>query len=991
MVEMGGVPDVSIRVLGPVEVVVDGVPCDLPSRRQRALLTALVVRDGRPVSVTDLVDAVWDDDPPGRARTTLQTYVSRLRGLVGQDTILHSPAGYRLGDNVTTDLAEVREFVEEFVALDRSDPHCTEAAERAFAKWRGPALSEFEGVEWFRPFVVELTEMRSNLIDIVAEGMIHTERCPQAVTALELSLASDPLREPTQILLVRALHGAGRNTDAVRAAARYRRALRETTGLVPGAAFADIEQLVLAAGEPTAAPAAAGNRDEAERTSPDRVGPGSSAPDELPSGWTSTSLPRPTPLIGRVDDLSSIGRALDFARLATVVGVGGVGKTRLVAEFIQQASASSSVLSIELAAVEPSRVLATVGAALGLRDERIGPALLTDAIGAEAVLLVLDNAEHVIEVVRDLVRHVLAACPNAQILVTSRERLALSDEVVVTLEPLSVDGPDAHAVTLFVDRLRRARPHTDVDTDDATIAEMCRRLDGIPLALELTASRAATLGVSLLNERFDAMLGQLVDIDTDQDRHSTLGNVVDWSVELLSPRSQDLLAALSVFRGDFTIDAAEAVGRAIGATAVEMMFGRLVDTSLVAEGSQAGQFRLLEMIRGVARQRLTASEYVAEVRRAHAEWVADRLIAIDADSVGPMEVGTLDRLDAIRREFFDALEWSIDSGNIAIAASIVTSVAGPLLYRPDNELITAIRGIGGHRSISGSPHEPAIVAADARAAFLLGDLDDVAPLAERALRAADADDLATRHRATHALGVVSLYRGDFDESRDLFQRIVGHADVAIVQRMDALGGLALALCYANDLGRARHVAEEHRAISDTIGSDTYIAFADYVLAEIDLATGNIDAAARRFGQSADRAWRARAQFVWGIASTVLARVLVRHRPPADARQHLPVLIDRWRRSATWPQLWTTLRLSAEHLAGTDDPRTALLILEAADRDSAAPSLAGEDERVYQDVRRRIRTDIGEAAATGIASGSAVVDRLAVVARTQAALRVPVAP
>jgi predicted ATPase len=749
--------------------------------------------------------------------------------------------------------------------------------------------------------------------------------------------------------------------------------------------------LVLSAGDPPAAADAERERDQSDRTEPDRDGPATPAAAGSPSTWAPSTLPRPTPLIGRSDELESIGSALRISRLVTVVGVGGVGKTRLVAEFVEHEARSTRVVSIELAAVAPDRVLATVGAALGARDERIAPEILVDVIGPEDVLVVLDNAEHVIEEVRNLVRQVLSACPNARFMLTSRERLALSAEVVVTLQPLGVDGPEADAVTLFVDRLRRARPHADVDADDATIAEMCRRLDGIPLALELTASRAATLGVSVLNERFDAMFGQLVDVDAEQHRHSTLGNVVHWSIELLSPQSQDLLAALSVFHGDFTLDAAESVGRAIDADEVTLMFGRLVDTSLVAEGSQVGRFRLLEMIREVARQRLVSSQKIGEVRRAHAEWVAGHLDDIEAASVGPSEAGTTDRLDAVRRELFAALEWSLDSGNVSIAASIVTSLAGPLLYRPDNELISAIRGIGGHGSISGSPDQPAVLAADARAAFLLGDLADVATLADRALLIADEEDGGTRHRALHALGVVSLYRGDFDDARTSFQQIVGDADPAIVARLDALGGLALALCYANDFSRARSVAEEHRAIADTLGSDTYLAFADYALAEIDLATGSVDAAAQRLSESADRAWQTQARFVWGIASTVLARVLVRHRPPSEARQHLPTLIERWRRTATWPQLWTTLRLGAEHLADTDDPRTALLILEAADRDAAAPSPSDEDDAVYRDIRDRIRQQIGEAAATGITGAAAAVDRIGVVQRTLGALSEPLGP
>lgn len=987
MLGVSEVPAVSIRVLGPMELLVDGDAPDLPSRRQRTLLAALVVGHGRPVSVTDLVDAVWDDDPPDGARTTLQTYVSRVRRLVGQESILHSPAGYRLGDEVATDVADVRRLVAELTSLDRGDPRCADLAEQALARWTGPALAEFADTEWFRAAVVELNEMRANLIDIAAEGMIVSQRCPQAIALLEQGLASNPLREPSQILLVRALHGAGRTTDAVRAASRYRRALRETTGLVPGAGFAAVEQQVLAADEPVAAPTDP-DEDGSDIARPDPAIDDAASPRRSAPEWNSATLPRPTPLIGRLDDLVAVREAMDTSRLVTVVGVGGVGKTRLVAEIVDETATTHTTLSIELSAVDADRVLATFGAALNLRDEHVELRHIADAIGARRVLIVIDNAEHVLDEVRTVANGVIAACPDVRFVVTSRERLALNAEVVVSLEPLGVDGPGADAVTLFVDRVRRARPHSEINAHDATIVDLCRRLDGIPLALELAASRAATLGVSALHERFDLMFGHLVDVDVDQFRHATLGNVVTWSIELLSPQSQELLAALSVFHGDFTLDAVEAIGTAIVAESVPLMFGRLVDTSLVTNGSRPGHFRLLEMIRHVAAQRLRSSERAGEVHRAHADWVAARLTEIDSGSVGPSEDRTTGRLDAIRPELLAALTWSLDSGNVGTAASIVTALAGPLLYRPDNELLGAIRGIGDHRAIVGSPIEPAVLAADARAAFLIGDLDDVTTLAERALDLADADDIPTRHRALHALGVVSLYRGNFGDSCSSFASIVNDAEAAIVERLDALGGLALARCYSGNLDGARSVAQQHRAISETMASDTYVAFADYALAEIDLAGGELDTAADRLVAAAERAWEAQARFVWGIASTVLARVLVRHRPPIDARTRLPGLIERWQHTATWPQLWTTLRLAAEHLAATDDPRTALVILDAANRDPSAPTLSDEDAEIHLALRAQIRAVLGEATTSGISSAAATIERVDVVERTLQALHEP---
>src|SRR5690606_37208417 len=241
-------------------------------------------------------------------------------------------------------------------------------------------------------------------------------------------------------------------------------------------------------------------------------------------------------------------------------------------------------------------------------------------------------------------------------------------------------------------------------------------------------------------------------------------------------------------------------------------------------GSRPGTFRLLEMIHHVSRQRLAVSEYLADVRRAHAEWVAVQLGDIDVDSVGPSEDATTGRLDAMRDELLAALAWSLDSGSIVVAAPIVTALIGPLLYRPDNELIAAVRGVGDHRAIVGSPSEPAMLAADARAAFLLGDLDDVPVLAERAARLVADDDLTSRHRAEHALGVYLLYRGEFDAAQATFRPIVDDEETAVVQHLDALGGLALALTYSGDTSAALAAAHRLRAMAETLRSDTYVAF-----------------------------------------------------------------------------------------------------------------------------------------------------------------------
>ena len=363
---------------------------------------------------------------------------------------------------------------------------------------------------------------------------------------------------------------------------------------------------------------------------------------------------------------------------------------------------------------------------------------------------------------------------------------------------------------------------------------------------------------------------------------------------------------------------------------------------------------------------------------------------IDRLSVGPHEAATSARLDELRHETRSALRWAVDSGDIETGSRIAVSLIGPLLYRPDFELISEARWASSHPSIRGANSEAALLAAGARAAFLLGHLADVDELAERAL-VDTSDDAATRHRAQHALGVVRLYQGRFDEAAQWFDRIVSDPDASITDRLDAQGGLGLALAYLGDTDGAQRVVEQHRGLSTAADSNTYLAFTEYVEAEILLARGDVEAAAVSLTAASERAWDARAGFVWGIASTVLAAVLVRHRPPAQARDHLPVLVERWRRSATWPQLWTTLRLVAEHLAATGQPETALLILEAADHDASAPLLVGDDADRDAALRNELADRVGDATASGIAAGASMIERVAVVDRALDAVRAPLDP
>jgi predicted ATPase/DNA-binding SARP family transcriptional activator len=889
---MNEYPDVRVLVLGPVRVADAQGEREVAARRQRSLIAALAVRAGRAVPVSDLVDAVWEDVPPEQARSTLQSYVSRLRSGFGP-IIEHGPGGYRLAEHVRTDVDEVRAVA---AHLDRTPPSDHDVRARlalgALERWTGSALGDLREDLWFAGVRAELDELEATLLDIAAEALIAAGRASSAVGTIEARALDRQEREPTQALLVRALHAAGRTAEALRAADRYRTWLRDETGLLPGHAFIEAERAALAGPpEPGASRASA------------------AAPAPAPTG--PVELARPTPLVGREHELEELSIAIGSNRIVTVTGVGGVGKTRLVAELTSTRDDVDWIV-VGLASVEPGGVAAALATRLGYRDEVCDLSVLVELLRASRSVLVFDNGEHVVTELRHLVRELVDRCLGVCVLVTSRSRLDLPDEEVFALGPLDVSGPRAPAVLLFLDRLRRAgaRRHTGLDHDDPSVIEVCRRLDGVPLALELAASRAAVIGLDALARRLDAAIDLLASSVDTEGRHATLRNVIEWSVDLLSDVERRALNALGSFRGPFNVDDAEAVVAAVVDESVAPIIGRLADTSLIAATGRRGEYRLLQMIRHFALHELERSDHLDAVMAAHAAWVASTLLVVTGDSVGPDEARTSERLDALRAEVTAALNWACASERFDAAGAIVAPLAGPLLYRPDHELVRAIYDTAiDHRRTRVDPC-PALLAAGARCAFLLGELSDVDMLAHPALDHGG-DDPAARHRAAHALGVVRLYQGRFEESRRWFERVRTDEAASLVDRLDALGGLGLALCYSDETSGAGAAVAQHRALCEVIDSDTYRAFGSYMAAECLMRDGDHLRATDELVYASELAWSAGARFVWGIASTVLAAIIVRSSQVEEAHLHLPTLIERWRRSATWPQLWMTLRLVAE--------------------------------------------------------------------------------
>ncbi|TVL92655.1 BTAD domain-containing putative transcriptional regulator [Streptomyces sp. SAJ15] len=545
-----------------------GQPVPLGGARLRALLAALALRAPRPAAtpVDVLIDEVWGDDPPHDAPAALQALVGRLRRAIGKEAVRSALGGYRLdatADDI--DLFRFERLVDEGGrALDAGDADTAAVTLRAaLALWRGPALADLPDREAAaaRPEALRLTALHQRVAADLALG-----RAVEVVPELRELVAGHPLDEPFHAQLIRALRAAGRSADALAAYEDARRSLAHHLGADPGAELQALHQQLLNGIDPAAPPAAAAPAPAALATPPR-----SAAPGNLRARLTS--------FIGRQREVRALRTELDGARLVTLTGPGGSGKTRLSEETAATLAGDDypdGVWAAELAPLDdPRAVPGAVLSAIGRRDttllasglegrtsglEGADPtARLIEHCAQRRLLLLLDNCEHVIDAAARLAEALLAHCPGVTVLATSREPLGVPGETVRPVEPLR----PAPAHQLFAERAAAVRPGFDPASDpetEAAVAEICRRLDGLPLAIELAAARLRLLTPRQIADRLDDRFRLLTSGSrTVLPRQQTLRAVVDWSWELLDERERTVLRRLSVFAGGCDLPAAEAV------------------------------------------------------------------------------------------------------------------------------------------------------------------------------------------------------------------------------------------------------------------------------------------------------------------------------------------------------------------------------------------------------------------------------------------------
>lgn len=653
MLEMQGAIDLEFQVLGALQVVRDGVPLRLPAGKPRALLALLVIHANELIGSATLIDLLWGEAPPETAQNALQVYVSQLRAVLEPDhvrgspynVLVSQPPGYRLRvPPGGTDIDRFDNLVQEGRhAMAAGAPETAAGAFRgALNLWRGTALVEFAEEQFAMAPAVHLNERRLCALEDRIEADMTLGRHGDLVGELEALVSEHPLRERFSYQLMLALYQSGRQADATEHYRRTRRSFVDELGLEPGPMLQGLLAQILKQ-DPKLA-----------------LGP--------PPSLTATSLSnlpaQVTPFVGRLADTLEVTDLLARSRLVTLTGAGGIGKTRLALEVATRWRDEFGVATrlVEFApVVDPTLVPDAVMSALGLSGESgaAGAGVLSRHLAGHRQLLLFDNCEHLVDAIADLAASLLRTCPELRILATSREALGSDGETVWLVPSLSTpdrgDSPQAlvdfDAVALFCECAGRSNRGFKLTPAVApAVAEICRTLDGIPLAIELATSRLNVLSVSELRDRLrDGVPLLVTGRKTAESRHRTLHATIAWSHDLLTPAEQAVFRAASVFAGGLTLTAAEAVCHAdtLEADVIDVL-GRLVDKSLILPpdwSAGAGRFGILEILRQFGRDRLLESGEAPRAEGRHAEYFAGVATQLGASLRGPEQVRALDCLE----------------------------------------------------------------------------------------------------------------------------------------------------------------------------------------------------------------------------------------------------------------------------------------------------------------------------------------------------------
>ena len=901
------------RLLGDVEARAGGRVLDIGPARQRCVLVALLIDVNRLVSSDQLIERVWSDELPHRARNSLAGYLSRLRHALGGDgvEITRQSGGYVL----TTDPSSID--LHTFRQLTSRARAATEAVDAdalfdaAMAMWRGVPFASLD-TPWMNDVRTALEAERFAVAVDRIDAALRVGRHGELLPVLA-SLSSDhPLDERLAGQLMLAQFRCGRQADALETFRKMRERLVEKLGTDPGPGLRQVHQQILE-GDPghqvsTPAPRApATSRQRA--TVPRRI----------------------TSFVGRERDISGVVDALAHSPLVTLTGVGGVGKTRLGLEVASrlQTQFDDGAVFCELAPLEDgSAVGHAIAAALRLQQQQgLGiEATVIDFLRTHKLLLLVDNCEHVLPAAARLVDEIVRHCPDVVVLVTSREALGVEGERILAVPSL----PEEHATELFAERAKAGRPDFDlVHEPVGAVAEICRRLDGLPLAIELAAARMRAMSSLDVARRLDGL--RLLSGGTRDAplRQQSLAATIDWSYRLLTEREQALFVRLSVFAGGFDLEAAHGVCGADADTeddTLDSMTG-LLDKSMVKmrAGAARSRYFLLETLRAYGRDRLRENGLLDEHVLRHAQYYAELAERAAAGMHGADEGAWVERMMPDYDNLRVAFEHVIAAGDVDTALRLVTSLSEYVhlrigyessgwaqrlvrLAEPDHSLYAATVGFA------------------ARGAWNKGEFEQARSLASLARGRVPGRGNGRVAYPGDVLADLALYEGDAEAA-------LSHYESEMVRARDEGDLIRLvwtlfyvAICHAAlrapDDGIA--AAEEAVAVADTTANPTARSMARYALGLV-LKKSVPDRALALFDEAAEMA--ASVQNFWwhGIALMEAAATRAVHDESATAAQALIDVLDHWDRVGDWSQQWLNLRYVTRFLVrvGADDEAMTL--------------------------------------------------------------------
>ncbi len=807
------------------------------SRRVASLVKCLLSAPGHRLRREEAAELLWPEAEPDASARNLRTTIHRLRRVLDGSAAPGTPTGYLRAEGDALVLAPAGDRPPDETWLDATTfeqaaraalaGQDAAACRAALTRYGGDYLPDDPYDTWAAPLRDALRRRYLDLLLHLAALCGARGAWEEAEDLLRRALAAEPGHEDAAASLMGLLAAAGRRGEALRVYQALATALEDELDVAPTAEIVALRaHLVAQDAAPTAVQAP-----------PRRVHPANL-----------TNLPAPpSSFVGRAWEVTEIGNMLATARLVTLTGPGGCGKTRLALEVAATLVEAypDGVWLVELAALaDPRLAPRAVAAALGVGDQAGRPLLaaLGEFLRPRRLLLVLDNCEHLIAACAELAAALLAACPHLRLLATSRERLDAAGEYTYLVPSLAAPDP-AHlppleqlatyeAVHLFLARAQARRPEVTLTAANAeAVASICARLDGLPLAIELAAARVGVLpleGIAArLDDRFRLLTGGP---RTMLPRQQTLRATIDWSYELLRPEEQLVLQRVAVFAGGWTLDAAEGVcaGQEVADGTVLDLLGGLIDKSLAHMGAAdgMGRYRLLETVRAYARERLAASGADEQVVRRHAAYYLALAEEAEPALWGTQQAAWFRRLDAEQDNLRAALEWALTHDEAVLALRMAGALWRFWIWHGDygawRHLIEA--GLARGMAVPAAVRAKALWAAGWLAQHQ-GDYESAAALNRENLRLSrqGSDPLAVRHALT-GLGMAAGGCGRSADAIPLFQEAVDISRALGETQFLApsLFNLGLARAEVGERARARAIIEEALAIFREQG-EKYIA------------------------------------------------------------------------------------------------------------------------------------------------------------------------